>query len=57
MNRLRNLLIAAILLTATPVVLTGPAFLAGIDTIVPFLAGVACLFLGLQFYCGELADV
>ncbi len=57
MNRLRNLIAATILLAAAPFCLSLPAIVPGVDALVPFLGGVACLYLGLQFYCGDLAEV
>lgn len=48
---------AAVLLAATPALLTLPALLPGIDPIVPFLAAVASFYLGLQFSWGDLADL
>lgn len=56
-NRQRNLALATILLAATPLLLSLPAVLPGIDTIVPFLAGVTSLYLGMHLWWGDLADV
>ena len=56
-HRTLTLLSGTLLLTATPFLLSLPALVPGADGIVPFLAGVASLYLGLQFYCGELSDV
>jgi hypothetical protein len=51
-----TLILALILLAATPLILSLPAILPGIDGLIAFLAGVASFYIGLQLYCGELAD-
>ncbi len=55
-RRLRSTATAIVFLAAAPVLLTLPAVVAGIDGLVPFLAAVASLYLGLQFACGDLTE-
>jgi hypothetical protein len=56
-NRQRNLILATILLASTPFLLSLPAFLPGIDALLPLLAGVASAYLGLHLGWGDLADL
>ena len=55
-NRTLSLALALVLLAATPLFLSLPALVPGIDGLFPFLAGVASFYLGLQLYCGELSE-
>jgi hypothetical protein len=51
-----SLALGLVLLIATPVFLSLPALLPGIDGLAAFLAGVASFYLGLQLYRGELSE-
>jgi hypothetical protein len=55
-NRPLTLIVAIILLAATPLILSLPVLAPDIDGLFPFLAGVASFYLGLQLYCGELSN-
>jgi hypothetical protein len=54
-SRSLTLVLALVLLAATPFILSLPALLTGIDGLYGFLGGVASFYLGLQLYCGELS--
>lgn len=56
-RRNQTLATGALLLAATPLLLSLPALTPGIDGLLPFLGGIATGFLGHQFICGDLAEV